>query len=136
MLPYIRGADGLLWSLLLRGKPGATAFYMSPGLDTGDIILATNLDIPPIPAGLSSLDVATAYRMLYCFVDPMLRANLLRRIIDESVRQDFSNLRAVSQRQEDGVTFHFMNKHMRQLTFQRLEKLADSRKLAESGTLT
>ena len=29
ILPNIRGADGLLWSVLLRGRPGASCFYMA-----------------------------------------------------------------------------------------------------------
>ena len=38
-LPKIRGADCALWSSLLTGYTSATCFYMSPGIDTGDIIL-------------------------------------------------------------------------------------------------
>ena len=32
-LPYIRGADGILWSVLIRDKPGAACFYMVPKLN-------------------------------------------------------------------------------------------------------
>jgi methionyl-tRNA formyltransferase len=39
-LPDIRGADCTLWSSIIAGCTSATCFYMAPGIDTGDIILA------------------------------------------------------------------------------------------------
>ena len=39
-LPQVRGADVLLWSLLVRGRPGVSAFFMTPGLDDGDVLAA------------------------------------------------------------------------------------------------
>ena len=132
VLPQVRGADGLLWSVLLRGRPGATAFYMSPGLDTGDIILASDLDLPPIPAGFADLDTATAYRLLYAFVDPMLRALMLRRVVDGATG-DLCVLPAVAQSEGDGTTFHFMHERMRRFAFERLNALsAASRRTVET----
>lgn len=123
VLPQVRGADGLLWSVLLRGRPGATAFYMSPGLDTGDIILASDLDLPPMPAGFTDLDTATAYRLLYAFVDPMLRAVMLRRVV-EGASGDLCAQPAVAQSKSDGTTFHFMHERMRRFAFERLSALS------------
>ena len=123
VLPNVRGADGLLWSVLLRGRPGATAFYMSPGLDTGDIILSSELDIPPMPKDFTVLDTATAYRLLYAFVDPLLRAVMLRRVVENSSGDLFA-LPAVAQSTDQGATFHFMHERMRRFTFERLSALS------------
>jgi len=125
VLPHVRGADGFLWSLLLRGRPGATAFYMSPGLDTGDIIFTADLDLPAMPEGFLALDVTTAYRLLYSFVDPLLRAVLLRRVVAQA-QGDLFSLPAVPQREGEGNTFHFMNQRMRRFAFERLVSLADT----------
>jgi len=123
VLPHVRGADGLLWSLLLRGRPGATAFYMSPGLDTGDIICASDLDLPPIPKGFAQLDTAMAYRLLYAFVDPMLRAVMLRQVI-LGAPGDLCSLQTSPQQESEGTTFHFMNTRLRRFAFDRLSALA------------
>jgi len=123
VLPHVRGADGLLWSLLLRGRPGATAFYMSPGLDTGDIILASDLTVPPVPEGFNKLDGTLAYRLLYSFVDPILRAVLLLDVVSRA-REDLSNLPTMPQSESEGTTFHFMNARLRRFTFDRLQALA------------
>ena len=123
VLPNVRGADALLWSMLLRGRPGGTLFYMSTGLDTGEIILASDLDIPPLPDGFAALDAATAYRLIYAFVDPMWRAVLLRRVIEQAQGELF-NLPTTVQREEEGSTFHFMNERMRRFAFERMVNLA------------
>ena len=130
VLPNVRGADGLLWSLILRGRPGATAFYMSPGLDAGDIILSSDLDVPPAPIGLENFDATMAYRLLYAFVDPMLRAVLLRRVIDQARtqgRDDLFDLPTVAQHEYEGTTFNFMNKRLRTFAFDRWQALASAR---------
>lgn len=123
VLPNVRGADGLLWSVLLRGTPGATAFYMSPGLDTGDIVHKQNLALPALPASFAALDAATRYRMLYAFLDPVLRAVLLLQVLERSPA-DLYDLPAQAQTDAQGTTFHFMNKAMRVHALERLQRLS------------
>lgn len=125
-LPHVRGADGLLWSVLLRGRPGATAFYMDEGLDTGDVILARDLDVPPVPRVFGELDVLTGYRMLYAYVDPLLRAVLLREIV-RMQPVGMADLPTLPQATDEGMTFHFMNERLRRIAFQRLVTLAHER---------
>jgi hypothetical protein len=125
VLPSVRGADGLLWSLLLRGRPGASVFYMSPGLDEGDLIASGEFDLPPLPVDFAEMDVMTAYRLLYSFVDPLLRACMLLRVI-ESASTSIFDLPAQAQR-GDGTTFHFMNARLRRIVFDRLQPRATGR---------
>ena len=131
VLPHVRGADGLLWSVLLRGQPGATVFYMSPELDTGDIILASDLELPLMPEGFAGLDTAMAYRLLYAFVDPMLRAVMLLRVI-KSASSNLFELPAVAQSQSEGTTFHFMHERMRRVAFEHLNTLSAASHRAEA----
>src|SRR5207244_390428 len=63
---------------LLRGRPGVSAFFMTPGLDDGDVLAARELEPLKItlPAG-SRNDADTLYRALFSFIDPLIRAELL-----------------------------------------------------------
>lgn len=108
-LPFVRGADVLLWSLLVRGRPGVSAFFMTPGLDDGDVLAAKELEPLRItlPAG-SSNDADTLYRALFSFIDPLIRAELL---VGEVLApaDDLGALSATPQDLSTGVTYHFMH---------------------------
>jgi hypothetical protein len=127
VLPSVRGADGLLWSLLLRGRPGASVFYMSPGLDTGDVIETGEFDPPPLPDGFAAMDIASRYRLLYSFLDPLLRARMLLRVIERAPTANLCALPAKAQSGADGSTFHFMSARLRRFTFDRLCSMASLR---------
>ena len=116
LLPSIRGADALLWSILLMGHPTATAFYLAPGLDTGDIIASAEFKLPVLPDFFPSLDTKAIYRFVYSFIDPMLRAQLLLRLVSKYADSLYS-LPATTQSPTAGNTFHFMNERMRKFTF-------------------
>ena len=77
LLPHVRGADGLLWSTLVRGRPGRTAFVLTTELDSGPIVEAE--EVEPLRFELSPrtrLDAQVLYRALYSYYDPCLRAEL------------------------------------------------------------
>lgn len=109
-LPYMRGADGLLWSLLLRGRPGCSCFAMAPGIDTGRLLATQEFD--PIRITLkerSSEEIL--YAATYAVLDPLLRALFLR----DTIRAT-GGLRQMSFRDQDlaeGMTFHFMHPALR-----------------------
>jgi hypothetical protein len=111
-LPDVRGADCLMWSMLLRGKPGASCFYMAPGIDVGHII--AKCDFPPLViSGYSGLpDDDTLYRTLFSFYDPMLRAILLVQNV-LPLADDLTQLPSEEQNESDGVTYHFMHQNLR-----------------------
>ena len=116
-LPDIRGADGLLWSVLTRSRPSASAFYMAPGIDTGDI-LATRW-LPEIDVRInSSIDVLTRYRMAYAFIDPWVRCRVLRELLENHA--EFGKISATAQNEADGCTYHFMHDHLRALALNKL----------------
>ena len=112
-LPHVRGADVLLWSLLVRGRPGVSAFFMTPGLDEGDVLAAKELEPLKIalPPG-ARFDDDTLYRALFSFIDPLIRAQLL---VDDVLApaDDVLALAGEPQDLETGVTFHFMHPMVR-----------------------
>lgn len=119
-LPYVRGGDGLLWSVLLRGCPGASVFFMAEGIDTGDIIEA--VDFPSVSfdlAGTIRPSDEMLYRALYSFYDPLVRAKLLVDVL-ERTGSDFARIESVRQNLADGVTFHFMHSELRRRALERL----------------
>jgi hypothetical protein len=110
-LPQIRGADGLLWSMLLRENPGASAIALSPGLDEGDIIAAHDFSCPnfAIPTD-KPLEIDLLYRLAVSYFDPYLRARVLISLLRS---KELHELRGTVQNQGDGDTFHFMNNRLR-----------------------
>lgn len=123
-LPHVRGADGLLWSTLVRGRPGFSCFRMEPGIDTGPILCAE--DYPPlqIPIVASSDQSDRLYQLLFSFVDPLLRAHFFTtRIAPGGVGEERE---AQLQSEDDGVTFHFLHPRLRNVALARIFTGADS----------
>lgn len=121
VLPRVRGADGLLWSLLVRGRMGASGFVMAPGLDTGDVV-ATREFGPlrvPLPPGTRPGDDAL-YRILMGFVDPALRARVLIDDVLAGAAGDLEDLPATPQDLAAGTTFHFMHPRLRSRVLRRV----------------
>jgi len=108
-LPHVRGADVLLWSLLVRGRIGVSAFVMTPGLDDGDVLAAKELEPIKVtlPAGTHD-DPDTLYRALFSFIDPLIRAELLVGDVLASTG-DLHSLPASPQDLSSGITYHFMH---------------------------
>jgi hypothetical protein len=106
-LPDIRGADCALWSSLLTGQTSATCFYMSPGIDTGDIIYPCWLPRLSLPLKLSGIERQSIYRAVYGFIDPWVRSFVLREIIEKNAQ--FLQLSSFSQDESEGNNFHFMS---------------------------
>lgn len=116
-LPDIRGADGLLWSILTKRRPSASAFYMAPGIDTGNIIAAHWL--PDVHAHIDAgIDTLTRYRMAYALIDPWVRCRVLRDLIENNMA--FENIPATAQDEMDGTTYHFMHDQLRRMALDKL----------------
>lgn len=113
-LPFVRGADGLLWSMLVRGRPGFSAFYMEKGIDTGEVIDAD--DFPVVRFDLKGQprpDDALLYRALFSFGDPLLRAEFLATRVVGGGEADLANLPARPQDLTRGRTYHFLHPRLK-----------------------
>ncbi|MDC1433797.1 hypothetical protein N8157_04210 [Burkholderiales bacterium] len=119
-LPDIRGADCTLWSSLLTGHTSATCFYMSPGIDTGDIVESCWLPALSFDVDVTGIDLQSMYRVVYGFLDPWIRAFVLRRIINDNTKYD--SLASLSQSEVDSTTFNFMHPRLQDAAFQKLFK--------------
>jgi hypothetical protein len=106
-LPDIRGADCLLWSAMLGGRPSATCFFMDAGIDTGNIINAAFLPQIKLPTAATDLDKKMTYRLLYSFIDPWVRSVVLRDTLRST--HYLKNITSTPQPIEIGTTFHFMH---------------------------
>ena len=105
-LPYVRGADGLLWSTIVRGRPGAACFHMVPKLDEGPLILTEELKALRLPCP-KNYDIKSLYRLVYSFYDPVVRAVLLKRVLEKY--RTLEGLATYKQNSNEGVTYHFMH---------------------------
>lgn len=120
LLPHVRGADGLLWSTLVRGRPAMSCFFLAKGLDTGDVV-ATR-EYPPLQFDLcdgARPDNQTLYRAVFSFIDPLLRADTLIRDVLQA-QPDVSRLPARPQDAGRGVTYHFMHAALREHVLRQL----------------
>lgn len=113
-LPDFRGADCTLWSSFLTGQTSASCFYMSPGIDDGDVIIAKWLPNLVLKEAVKSIETKTRYRLIYSFVDPWVRSFVLRELV--SAYTDFLSINAVQQ-QNDGTMYYFMHDKMKALVF-------------------
>jgi hypothetical protein len=114
-LPMVRGADGILWSQLIRGVPGATCFEMAKGIDLGDVVAKREFGTFKVPIDPGQRPVPeTLYRIIFSFLDPWIRALLLDDVIADNPGLDFE---AVPQEKRAGVTQHFMHPELRQIAF-------------------
>lgn len=123
VLPDVRGSDGLLWSIALRGRPGATCFYMNPGIDTGAIIRTREFDRPRFPgiAEACADDLSSVYRALLHAYDPHLRAQVLVDVIQSSVGGDLGRLSARPQTTSEGHSYYWMHPRLQRRVIEALD---------------
>ena len=83
IMPNIRGSDGLFWSLLERGKAGATMFFLDEGIDDGEIIFQSEYLINDIQIDLNKYTTSEIYRGILNYFDPYIRA----KVFVEAIKQ-------------------------------------------------
>lgn len=121
IVPDVKGSDGFFWSFLLRGKAGASGFYMNVGIDTGDIIIQHEFDIPVFRKKLLDYSYDDIYRSILLYLDPIIRAKLLVKLLELYARNgSFSALPVTKQDPEGGRTYYFMHKRLRNRVINKL----------------
>jgi hypothetical protein len=117
-LPEIRGADCTLWSSLITNHASASCFYMSPGIDEGDIILPCWLPKLTLNTEDKTLDNLLYYRLVYGYIDPWVRSYVLKLLLINNDR--FENLESYPQNPQAGLTYHFMHNKLKQIAIKNL----------------
>ena len=118
-LPDVRGADGLLWSVLLNGRPGISGFYMEAGLDTGAVVFARHEPELNFKCDVSNIVPLNLYRAIFAFVDPIIRARALCDCLKENM-VDASEIPETAQDLGEGETYHFMHETLRNEVLKRI----------------
>lgn len=122
IVPDIKGADGLFWSILERNKPGYSCFYMNTGIDTGDILYQEEFDLPSFDIALQDYSGEEIYRGLLDYYDPVLRAMTLLGLVKESERNKdkLYSLPAIKQNPDEGRTYFYMHTKLRNNLIQKI----------------
>ena len=118
-LPHVKGADGILWSMLIRGKIGASIISMDAGLDTGDVLFQKEWQIPAITYTRDEIDGETLYRIIYSFLDPVCRSVILEQFLSENINLTWTKM---PQKNNVGLLCHFMHKRIRTRILKRIFK--------------
>ncbi|WP_417566234.1 formyltransferase family protein [Marinobacter sp.] len=136
IVPEVKGADGLFWSLLLRGKPGYSAFYMNPGIDTGDIIVQQEFKVDLSCIGLENYGNDEVYRALLDFYDPCFRImtfiHFLNTVFDkkqlmgDNENLDLRSIPSKAQNPAEGRTYFFMHRSLRNFVIDGLKNRGGS----------
>lgn len=116
-LPDIKGADCSLWSSMLFGRASASCFYMSPGIDTGDMIMSRWMPEFSFYKN-ETFEEKTLYRAIYSFLDPWIRAVVLRELLNSY--NEFNTIEAVAQNEKEGYTYYFMHGKLKTIAYQKL----------------
>lgn len=125
VVPDIKGANGLFWSYLLRGKSGYSCFYMNDGIDTGDILHIDEYDIHKYTKKiLIKYTKEKIYKCLLAYYDPLLRANTLLNLINKSIKDNkqLNDLEFIKQNSENGRTYFVMHNKLRDFTIDKMIK--------------
>ncbi len=119
IVPYVRGSDGLFWSLLVRGRPGVSCFFMDSGIDTGNLLGTKEFDPPSFKFSSKTIDYDTLYAALLLAYDPHLRANLLVDVLKHQESVGFS-FDLIKEQPRSGRTFFKMHRKLRDILFDSL----------------
>jgi len=109
VVPAVKGTDGLLWSLAVRGLPGVSCFYMNAGIDTGAVIATREFPRPRFQ--VAAYEVDQLYEALLVAYDPHLRGQLLAEVLAN--RMDPATLVAEPQDEATGRTYFSMHPDLR-----------------------
>ena len=116
IVPEIRGSDCFLWSLHKRGRPGASCFYMAPGIDEGDVLVQMEFDLPDLSflgSHLCKEDEDTVCRAIAHAFDPHMRAMLFAEALSGMEGADARELVGRPQLGSDKFAYLWMHPKLR-----------------------
>ena len=126
IVPDVRGADGILWSTLIRGKLGYSGFYMNPGIDTGDIMIRREYELPQFDKQKFHPEwtFEDLYKALLFSYDAHLRASTLLELVGFAQRNGYALDQLPSERQteSEGRTYFFMHPKLRNVALGKMLK--------------
>lgn len=106
VVPEVKGADCLLWSVLVKENIGTSAFFMNEKIDTGDILITQKYPIPVFRLDPSEIDINRLKKILINYVDPHYRADTLIKLLKSGQPQHWNYTK---QEPGEGYTYYFMH---------------------------
>ena len=106
-LPAFRGSTTIYYQILTESQCGVSAIFLDEKIDTGPIIASENFPLP------QNMDLDYEY-------DPMIRADLLIKVIEQFVKKGAFPVK--DQLQEAGETYYIMHPVLRHIVKLKLEK--------------
>jgi len=106
LVPFVRGSSCHLWSALIHKKLGVSCFFMNEGIDTGEVILSKEYDLPKIQISNNLLfsNLRICHHYLEEYLDPIYRSDLLRQLLMKEFNP--SNWEAIPQNITDGTLYY------------------------------
>lgn len=124
IVPDVKGSDGPLWSMLLKRKLGYSGFYMSDGIDTGEVFIRKEYRMPKFKVYdlIPDVDLDTVYMAFLSCFDVHLRAITLVNLIEFVEDSGFSlnKIPGEVQDESEGRTYFFMHKNLRDFVLSRI----------------
>ena len=95
----------------MRGRPGASCFYMDGGIDSGPLVMTKEFPVPRFPGLALYLreHAALLYRALLHSYDPHLRAQLFLDVVRTHEGADWFRLPAAPQPIEEARSWFWMH---------------------------
>ena len=109
IVPDIKGSDGFFYSMLLKGRPGYSCFYMNAGIDTGDVIYSKEFDFNKIELSVN-YEYEVIYEALLSFIDSYYRALTLLDVLKKY--EHLSDIPVTKQDPTAGTTYFTMHNKM------------------------
>ncbi|MEH6834033.1 MULTISPECIES: formyltransferase family protein [Falsihalocynthiibacter] len=107
-LPEYRGSTTCYYSLLAENRCGVSAIYLSPDIDTGDIVAKEHY-APPT----REIDIDYIY-------DSAIRADLLVKVLKNYAASD-GNLKTVEQDDTEGQTFYVIHPVLKNIAIEHVK---------------
>jgi hypothetical protein len=130
VVPHVRGSDCFLWSCLVRSRPGVSCFYMSPGIDEGDVLGTMEFstpDLKPLRSFMTPEGEDVAYRALLYSIDPHTRAMMLVKVLKDNAGADLRHLGSTKQKPSSRSAFLWMHPKLRLQVMNHLSSPASGR---------
>ena len=109
LLPKYRGSTTAYYSILRESAIGATAIFLSEGIDQGDILYQEAFPLPNFP-----VDIDYVY-------EPWTRARVLARTLRQYVENGLT-FKAIEQPLEDAETYFIIHPVLKHLAMQKVEQ--------------
>ncbi|MEZ9819548.1 hypothetical protein AB4238_02825 [Shewanella sp. 10N.286.45.A1] len=123
LVPEIRRADCLFWSLLIKGKPGYSCFYMSPEIDEGDIFYTEEFPFSLCKIEGISCSYSDIYNGLLQSLDLHLRSACLINSLSYIMDDNFNVIESPTKKQKssEGRMFFYMHEELKEHILAKLQ---------------